>query len=153
MPEEHFAGTRTQTRRKYIAKSDVGRCQAAGNRLQQVRDGQKGNDKSCDSSELFRGLNIIADCLYETYRNRCDVIFLNIQQFLRNAGELEKIRYWYDGYRLEEGLHVYNPKSVIDGMQSRKLKSFWTRMACERRWLPCWEENNKWLIQECFKMT
>ncbi|MCI8567526.1 MAG: AAA family ATPase [Lachnospiraceae bacterium] len=225
-------------------------------------------DKSCDSSGLFRGLKITEDCSYETYRNRYDVIFLNIQQFLRNAGALEdlasyiekevleevrevygdylkegehslpralatifsehrgensgfvfiidewdcifrvakedteaqkkyldflrdllkdrtyvklaymtgilpvkkygthsalnifdeysmtgaeelaefvgfteeevkglcekyhkdfeEIRYWYDGYRLGEGLRVYNPKSVVDGMQSRTLKSFWT---------------------------
>jgi len=36
------------------------------------------------------------------------------------------VKFWYDGYRLSDGLHVYNPKSVVDGMKSKKLKSFWT---------------------------
>lgn len=225
-------------------------------------------DRSCDSSELFHGLEITEDAFYEEYRNRYDVIFLNIQQFLRDSGRLEnlasyieaevleeiksvygnslrageaslpralatvfsktdrqdkgfifiidewdcifrvakenteaqkkyldflrdllkdrtyvklaymtgilpvkkygthsvlnifdefsmtgaeelaeyvgftedevkalcekyhknfeEIRYWYDGYRLGNGLRIYNPKSVVDGMQSRKLRSFWT---------------------------
>lgn len=34
------------------------------------------------------------------------------------------VKFWYDGYRLSNGLH--NPKSVVDGMKSKKLKSFWT---------------------------
>lgn len=40
--------------------------------------------------------------------------------------DFQEVRRWYDGYRMGENLHVYNPKSVVDGMQSRKLKSFWT---------------------------
>lgn len=40
--------------------------------------------------------------------------------------DLEEIKSWYDGYVFPEELHVYNPKSVVDVMKSRKPKSFWT---------------------------
>ncbi|MBQ8639321.1 MAG: AAA family ATPase [Lachnospiraceae bacterium] len=41
--------------------------------------------------------------------------------------DFDEVRQWYDGYRFAENLHIYNPKSVVDGMKSRKLKSFWTK--------------------------
>lgn len=40
--------------------------------------------------------------------------------------DFDEVRQWYDGYRFADDLHIYNPKSVVDGMKSRKLKSFWT---------------------------
>lgn len=40
--------------------------------------------------------------------------------------DFEEVKRWYDGYQLGENLHIYNPKSVVDGMQSSKLRSFWT---------------------------
>lgn len=40
--------------------------------------------------------------------------------------DFREFRHWYDGYRLDDQIHVYNPKSVVDGIQSRHLKSFWT---------------------------
>lgn len=36
--------------------------------------------------------------------------------------EIEK---WYDGYQLG-GLHIYNPKSVVDALTWKKIKSYWT---------------------------
>ena len=32
---------------------------------------------------------------------------------------------WYDGYFLD-GLHIYNPKSVVDALLRKKFKSYWT---------------------------
>lgn len=40
--------------------------------------------------------------------------------------DFEEVRQWYDGYCFADELHIYNPKSVVDGMKNRKLKSFWT---------------------------
>ena len=37
----------------------------------------------------------------------------------------DEVKMWYDGY-FGGNLHIYNPKSVVDGMQSLKLKSFWS---------------------------
>ena len=36
-------------------------------------------------------------------------------------GDVER---WYDGY-LMDGVHIYNPKSVVDAVRHRKLKSYW----------------------------
>lgn len=44
-------------------------------------------------------------------------------RYNKNFSEIQR---WYDGYRLGDDIHVYNPKSVVDGMQSLKLRSFWT---------------------------
>ena len=37
-------------------------------------------------------------------------------------GNVEK---WYDGY-LMNGMHIYNPKSVVEAVRRRKLRSYWT---------------------------
>jgi hypothetical protein len=37
----------------------------------------------------------------------------------------EELKRWYDGYRIGDNVHIYNPKSVIDAIQNRKIKSFW----------------------------
>lgn len=42
--------------------------------------------KQCDSRAMFQELKIAEDPSYEEYINQHDVIFLNIQQFMRGAG-------------------------------------------------------------------
>lgn len=34
---------------------------------------------------------------------------------------------WYDGYVLADGLHIYNPKSVVDSIRLKKIANYWTR--------------------------
>ena len=45
----------------------------------------------------------------------------------RYGMDFAEVQRWYDGYRFAGGLHVYNPKSVVDAMRRRKLNSYWTR--------------------------
>lgn len=45
---------------------------------------------------------------------------------IRYEKDFAEAQRWYDGYRLADNLHIYNPKSIIDAMHSRKFKSFWT---------------------------
>lgn len=40
--------------------------------------------------------------------------------------DFEKARQWYDGYRLGEGLHIYNPKSVVDSIRRKRIGNYWT---------------------------
>ncbi len=40
--------------------------------------------------------------------------------------DFEKARRWYDGYRLGDGLHIYNPKSVVDSIRRRRIGNYWT---------------------------
>lgn len=39
--------------------------------------------------------------------------------------DFSMLQKWYDGYVLN-GKHIYNPKSVIDVMRRKKIKSYWT---------------------------
>ncbi len=39
--------------------------------------------------------------------------------------DYKKIEAWYDGYLLG-GLHIYNPKSVVDAWTWKELRSYWT---------------------------
>ncbi len=43
----------------------------------------------------------------------------------QNNIDFSELQKWYDGYVLN-GLHIYNPKSVVDVMRRRKFKSYWT---------------------------
>ena len=38
--------------------------------------------------------------------------------------DFESVKKWYDGYRIN-GIHIYNPNSVIQAMEERSLKSYW----------------------------
>lgn len=49
-----------------------------------------------------------------------------VQEQCRLHGvDYEEIERWYDGYLLG-GLHIYNPKSVVDALTWKKIKSYWT---------------------------
>lgn len=53
------------------------------------------------------------------------------EQEVRNLCEeyhkdFKEVQFWYDGYELCGDFHIYNPKSVVSGMQSKRLQSFWT---------------------------
>ncbi len=39
--------------------------------------------------------------------------------------DFREIERWYDGY-LMNGVHIYNPKSVVDAVRRKKLRSYWT---------------------------
>ena len=41
--------------------------------------------------------------------------------------DFTEIKKWYDGYRLSNGLHIYNPKSVVDAMRRKRVGSYWTK--------------------------
>lgn len=41
--------------------------------------------------------------------------------------DFDEIQKWYDGYVLAGGIHIYNPKSVVDAVRRRKITSYWSR--------------------------
>lgn len=49
--------------------------------------------RGCDSEDLFKGCKIRRKKTFQEYRNRYDVIWLNMQQFLIEAGEQEITEY------------------------------------------------------------
>lgn len=47
--------------------------------------------RGCDSKELFQNLEIAEDDQFETYLNRYDVIFLNVQEFLSQSKNIDEM--------------------------------------------------------------
>ena len=41
--------------------------------------------------------------------------------------DFEQMRSWYDGYVFPYGLHIYNPKSVVDSLLRKNFSSYWTQ--------------------------
>lgn len=37
----------------------------------------------------------------------------------------EDMKRWYDGYHLRQGIHVYNPKSIVDAIMEEEIHSYW----------------------------
>lgn len=46
------------------------------------------------------------------------------EKFNMEYSEAER---WYDGYYLIDGLHVYNPKSVVDAMTRKRFGNYWAQ--------------------------
>ncbi len=43
-----------------------------------------------------------------------------------HGADFDKMKQWYDGYSFPDEPSVYNPKSVMDSVHSKKFKSYWT---------------------------
>lgn len=63
--------------------------------------------RECDSHALFEGLEITKDISYQEHLNCYDVIFLNIQQLLGDAGSPEKLVAYIQHAVLEELRQLY----------------------------------------------
>ena len=63
--------------------------------------------KECNSEELFKNLKIAQKASYKQHLNRYDVIFLNVQQFLRKAGNIEELVHYIEERVLAEIKTIY----------------------------------------------
>lgn len=51
-----------------------------------------------------------------------------VQKLCAGSGlAFENVRKWYDGYVLGDGMHIYNPKSVIEAIQRKRIGNYWTQ--------------------------
>ena len=41
--------------------------------------------------------------------------------------DFDEAKRWYDGYEVENGLHIYNPKSVVDSVYRKEIANYWTK--------------------------
>lgn len=64
-------------------------------------------DKTCDSSKLFENLKIEKDDSYREHLNKYDVIFINVQQFLRKSGSLDNLIHCIEKNILEDLKQTY----------------------------------------------
>ncbi|MGN0483069.1 MAG: AAA family ATPase [Lachnospiraceae bacterium] len=53
---------------------------------------------------------------------------MEVKELCRNYQvDFDTMKSWYDGYIFPNGLHVYNPKSVVDSLFFREFSSYWTQ--------------------------
>lgn len=80
---------------------------------------------SGSSLNMFDEFTILNDMIYGEYFGFTESEVIGLcekQEYL----SFEEISIWYNGYLTEEGVKIYNPRSVIRALQSRKCKSYWT---------------------------
>lgn len=41
--------------------------------------------------------------------------------------DFDEVRHWYDGYRFQDSLHIYNPRSVVNAMLMQAFDNFWNK--------------------------
>ena len=46
---------------------------------------------------------------------------------IQHQVDFEKMKEWYDGYLVNNDMHIYNPKSVVDSIIRNKFSSYWTQ--------------------------
>lgn len=49
-----------------------------------------------------------------------------VELYEKYGMDFEQAKQWYDGYVLKEGLHIYNPKSVVDSIRRKRVGNYWT---------------------------
>lgn len=64
-------------------------------------------DRSCDSGSLFQGLEIAKEDSYAANLNQYDVFSINVQQFLRGAGEPAQLVPYMESQLLQELQNIY----------------------------------------------
>lgn len=48
----------------------------------------------------------------------------------------DNVQRWYDGYILEDNLHIYNPRAVVSSILRGKLKSYWSMTGTHEMIIP-----------------
>ncbi|WP_195517340.1 AAA family ATPase [Paraclostridium bifermentans] len=74
---------------------------------------------------MFDEFTMINDMIYGDYFGFTEEEVVEICN-KQSAISFDDIRYWYNGFITEEGRRIYNPRSVVKAMQSKKCKSYWT---------------------------
>ena len=75
---------------------------------------------------MFDEFTMLNDSIYGNYFGFTEKEVIDLcksQQLI----SFEDIRDWYNGYITEEGTKIYNPRSVVKALQSKKCRSYWTR--------------------------
>ncbi|MCD7708636.1 MAG: ATP-binding protein, partial [Clostridiales bacterium] len=72
-------------------------------------------------TEYFGFTEEEVDELYERYLK----INIGMQPEKRRVTR-EGLRDWYDGYHMDDGRSMYNPRSVVCALDDNKLRSYWT---------------------------
>ena len=74
---------------------------------------------------MFDEYTMLNDMIYGEYFGFTESEVNNLQNKQQKIS-LDNIKSWYNGYINEEGMEIYNPRSVVKALQNGKCKSYWT---------------------------
>lgn len=74
---------------------------------------------------MFDEYTMLSDLIYGDYFGFTETEVKKLCE-KNNKIPFKEIKEWYNGYFNEEGIRLYNPRSVIKALQNGKCKSYWT---------------------------
>ena len=80
---------------------------------------------SGSSLNMFMEYDTISDELYSEYFGFLEEEVENLCA-KQSIITMDELREWYNGYCNEDGIRIYNPRSVVYALKNGKCKSYWT---------------------------
>ncbi|PUU90214.1 MULTISPECIES: AAA family ATPase [Halanaerobium] len=80
---------------------------------------------------IFSGFNnlrvsSIIDKSYSQFFGFTEDEVLTLLKYYNKDSEINKVRQWYNGYRIGNNIDIYNPWSILNYLANDQLKSYWT---------------------------
>lgn len=69
------------------------------------------------------------------------------------AVSYEELSWWYDGYRMSDGRHLFNPRSVNRALTDRVCRNYWTETGPMNEISDCIEHNTDEVREDIVKMV
>jgi len=100
---------------------------------------------------MFEEYSFMKDDVFETYfgfhEDEVKVLCKN------NKLNYDELKYWYDGYSLENGKSLFNPRSVVSALTRGKCRNYWTETGPMNEVADCIEHNVDALREDIVKMV
>lgn len=99
-------------------------------------------NRHCPPLGVFEEFSFMKDDIYEEYFGFHEDEVKELCKYYPKVtyGEL---KYWYDGYVLEDGRSLFNPRSVTSALKRGKCRNYWTETGPMNEVADCIENNVK----------
>ncbi len=78
---------------------------------------------STSALNMFEEYTLLDDGIFEEFFGFTEPEVRSLCQ--KNKMDYNELEYWYNGYKTESGLKIFNPKSVNTAIIKKKCKSYW----------------------------
>ena len=111
--------------------------------------------KYSSGSELnmFREYNFMNDRVYDAYFGFSEDEVRTLCDRKNAAVSYEDLKYWYDGYFLSDGRHLFNPRSVHYALTDGVCSNYWTETGPMNEIADCMEANTGSVREDIVKMV
>lgn len=110
--------------------------------------------KYSSGSELnmFREHNFMNDHTYDVYFGMLEE---DVRALCEKQGKIsyEELAYWYDGYYLSDGRHLFNPRSVNYALTDGVCLNYWTETGPMNEIADCIEHNTDAVREDIVRMV